>query len=83
MVSRSSVWRTGSVAMQRSASYSALTGMPSTVQEAGAAVLYRARLPQPCTVTVQAAVPLPDGSQRKLCTAAPLFSMLTSPAHAF
>lgn len=81
MASRSAVWSTGSVISLLSAQYWAPTLMPSTTQEEGATVLYTARLPQPCTVMV-AAAPALDASQAKLCTAAPVLSMLTSPAHA-
>ena len=44
-------------------------------------MLYTARLPQPCTVRVQDAAPMLGASQAKVCTAAPVLSMLTSPAH--
>ena len=81
MVSRSAVWGTGRVMSLLSAQYWALTLTPSTTQEEGAAVLYTARLPQPFTVMVQDMAPALGAPQAKLCTAAPVFSMLTSPAH--
>ncbi len=82
VASKSAVWGTGSVISLLSAQYWALTLTPSTTQEEGAAVLYTARLPQPFTVMVQDGAPVLGASQPKLCTAAPVLSMFTSPAHA-